>query len=120
MSADEIKALVMRFLDEPWNKGNVDVLDELCAPEYTLHVLPENMKVGRDDLKQAAHESREAADFCATLDELIVEGDRAAYQWTMSSTVDGKLKKTVGITILHFKDGKIVEDRFVSADVKVE
>lgn len=118
MSTDEIKALVMRFLDEPWNKGNVDAIDELCAPEYTLRYMPEQWVGGREDLKKGVLDSRKVADFYAAMDEMIVEGDRVAYQWTMSRTVDGKLTKSVGITILRFKDGKIVEDRFISGDVK--
>lgn len=120
MAVLSIKTLVMRFLDEPWNKGNVDVIDELCAPEYTLRFMGDKKVGGREDLKKAALESRKAPDFCATLDEMIVEKDRVAYQWTMSCTVNGTFTKSVGMTFLRFKNGKIIEDRFVAVDVKPE
>lgn len=34
MNADETKALVMRFWDETWNRGNTDIVDELVAPDH--------------------------------------------------------------------------------------
>ena len=33
MSTEENKALIRRYLDETWNKGNVAVLDEVCAQD---------------------------------------------------------------------------------------
>lgn len=122
MSAEEIKAMVRRFVDEPWNKGNVAVIDELCAPNYTVRFLPESEKGGREDLKQAILKARASSpDFHAEVDEIIVEGDRVAYLWTMCNTSEqGKDETIVGFTFLRFAGGKIVEDRFVSADVKPE
>jgi hypothetical protein len=120
MSVEEIKAMVMRFVDEPWNKGSMAVVDEICAPNYTVRYLPEIEKGDREELKQAIMQTRAgSADFHAQVDEIIVEGDRVAYLWKMSSTNEkGNLQETVGITLLRFAGGKIVEDRFVSADVK--
>lgn len=119
MSVEEIKAMVMRFIDEPWNKGNVDVIDELCAPDYTVCSIPENWVGGREDLKKAILDYRmRAPDHYAAVGQLIISGDRVAYEWTMSGTLDGTLTKSFGITILHFNDGKILEDRFVSVEVK--
>ena len=34
MTPDEQKAVVSRYLDEAWNKGNLAVIDELMAPDY--------------------------------------------------------------------------------------
>ena len=119
MSVEEIKALVMRFVDEPWNKGNVDSIDELCDPEYTVRYAPDNWVGGREDIKKAALDARmKSTDFMATVTEIIVEGDRVAYEWIMAGTEDGKYKKTFGITILRLKNGKIIEDRFIADDVR--
>jgi hypothetical protein len=53
------------------------------------------------------------------VDEIIVEGDRVAYHWKMCATNDqGKLETTVGITLLRLVGGKIVEDRYLSGEVK--
>jgi hypothetical protein len=39
MSVEANKALVQRYVDEPWNKGNVAALGELCAPNFHLEGL---------------------------------------------------------------------------------
>ena len=38
MSAEESKAIMRRFW-EVWEQGNVELLDELLAPEYINHTL---------------------------------------------------------------------------------
>lgn len=38
-SLEENKALVRRWWDET-NKGNLDMIDELCAPDYVDHNPP--------------------------------------------------------------------------------
>ena len=37
MSTEENKALVCRFFEEAWNKGNLEVSDELISSECVLH-----------------------------------------------------------------------------------
>jgi hypothetical protein len=39
-------ALVLRFLEEVWNRGNLDVIDERIAPEFVQHdpAAPEEMR----------------------------------------------------------------------------
>jgi ketosteroid isomerase-like protein len=122
MSADEIKSIVKRFFDEPWNKGNVDIIDELCAPEYTVTYLATKWNGGREGLKDAIRNSRAASpNFHGEVDEIIVEGNRAAYQWTMTEINEqGKLVTVVGMTFLRFEKGKIVEDRFVNETISQE
>ena len=35
MSVAENKALIQRYIDEAWNKGVVDVLDEIYDPSFS-------------------------------------------------------------------------------------
>ena len=35
MSDEELKAAARRFFEEVWNKGNLDVADELFHPDHT-------------------------------------------------------------------------------------
>jgi ketosteroid isomerase-like protein len=122
MSVENIKAMVRRYVDEPWNKGNVAVFDEFWAPECTVRYDSQSEKAGREEVKQIILKTRASTpDFHADVDEIIVEGDRVAFHWKMSGTNEqGKYETTVGITLLRLFDGKIVEDRFLSADVKPE
>ena len=123
MSVNEIKAMVRRFVDEPWNKGNVNIIDELCSPKYTVRYGTASKAAGgRDFIKKAIVNARaEEPDLKATVKEIIVEGNRVAFEWEMSGTdKQGKLKTNIGITILKLRKGKIVEDHFLSGVVKPE
>ena len=121
MSVDEIKSMVMRFVDEPWNKGNLDVIDELCAPDYTVTSLASKWKGGREDLKDAIRKTRTYPDFNAEVDEIIIEGNRVAYLWNMTGTNEkGKFETYIGITLLRLEEGKIVEDRYVAGTLAEE
>jgi hypothetical protein len=115
----EIKTMVKRFVDEPWNLGNLDVIDELCAPEYTVRYYTEQTKGGREDLKEGIRKARATSpDLHAVVNEIIAEGDRVAYHWTMTGTNEqGKFETTVGITLLRLENGKIVEDRYLSGNI---
>jgi predicted SnoaL-like aldol condensation-catalyzing enzyme len=35
--SEQNKALVRRIVDEVWNRGNLEVVDETFAPDYTEH-----------------------------------------------------------------------------------
>ncbi len=117
MSVEQHKAIVRRFVEEAWNNGNLDVLDEVCAPNYTLYGLG-----GLQELKQGITDFRRAfPDLHFTIEEMIAEDDKVAYRWTLRGTQQGewqgnpptgKTTTTTGITILRFADGKIVDDRF--------
>jgi ketosteroid isomerase-like protein len=107
MSVEQHKATIRRFV-EPWNTGDVAILDEVCASNYVLHGLG-----GVQELKQAITNYRkDIPDLQCTIEEMIAEGDKVAYRWTMQGTREGKAMTSTGITILRFADGKIVEDRF--------
>ena len=38
MSAEQNKALVRKFFEEVWSKGNVAVVDELLAPDFVEEI----------------------------------------------------------------------------------
>ena len=37
MSGDELKAKVIKFTEESWNKGNLDIIDEIFAKDVICH-----------------------------------------------------------------------------------
>jgi predicted ester cyclase len=115
----EMKRITLKFI-EPWSTGDVDALDELCAPEYRLG---ENDPL--ETLKQGIlFYRRVLPDLTGTVDEMIAEGDKIAYHWTMRGTHQGEFDgiaptgkpvTMTGTTILHFANGKIVHDSFESS-----
>jgi steroid delta-isomerase-like uncharacterized protein len=117
LSLQEMKAIATRFAVEPWGQGKLEVLDEVCSPQYGL-----NNGGSLQDLKTAIQNFRTAVpDLKITLGKMIAEDDLVAYQWTMEGThlgplgdqpATGKSVKSTGITMIRFVDGKIAEDEF--------
>lgn len=119
MSADT-KALSRRFLDEAFNGGNLDVVDELVAPEFVNHdsAMPEPL-VGIEAAKASITGYRDAfPDLRLTIEDMIAEGDLVTTRWTargthrgdlMGITATGKQATVTGITIDRIRDGRFVE-----------
>jgi predicted ester cyclase len=120
MSTEENKQVARRMTDEVWNLGKLDVLDEICAPNYQLRGTG-----GIAELRQSVAVLRRAfPDLWFTIEELIAECDAVASRWSLRCThlgefegiaPTGKVLDETGITIFHFAGGKIVDDRFESS-----
>lgn len=119
------KALARRYQEEVWGKGNLDLIDELLAPDFTDHSLPETMNPGFAGARQAVQGALDAfPNGVWTVEDLVAEGDRVAMRWKMQATHEhafrgiapvGKPVTVTGITILRLADGKIAE-RWVNWD----
>ena len=127
LSLEQMKAITRRFAIEPWAKGNLSVLDEVCASDYVIDV---GERGDLSMLKQAILEYRKALpDLQVELGDIVAEGDCVAYRWTMRGTHQGEYRgvaptgkpiKSTGITIIHFANGKIVHDEFESGSLPLE
>ncbi|MDQ6726728.1 MAG: ester cyclase [Actinomycetota bacterium] len=119
-SEAEVRDLVERFTDQAWNKGDLDLIDELFAEDYVGHDAPRPEPVrgpeGMKDFLRMYH--RAFSDAEITLDDVIISGDRVVTRWTGRGTHDGDLMgipasgKAVaftGIRIFRVADGKIAE-----------
>lgn len=119
MSADS-KALSRRLLEEAFNAGNLQVVDELVAPEFVSHdaAMPEPV-VGIEAAKASIAGYRDAfPDLHLMIEEMIAEGELVATRWSargthrgdlMGITATGKQATVTGITIDRIRDGRFVE-----------
>ncbi len=74
MSAQENKALVRRFFEEAWRKGNVAAVDEFMATDYREHPLPSGLPPGPEGLKQLIVAYRTAfPDLKFTLEDIFAK-----------------------------------------------
>lgn len=120
----ENKAIVRRMFEELWNRGNLDVADELFAPTYRGHdptdPNPRTREAhGPADVRRFVGMVRAAVpDIRFTVDDVIAEGDKVIARWTTEGTLVGDLpgvpggggRATVsGILIYRIVDGKIAE-----------
>lgn len=112
------RELMTRFIDEVWNKGNMDVADEIFHPEATSPSAP-TLPPGPEGVKVIATMFRNAfPDYWMRIDHMVAEDDRVAARFTQGGTHQGELfgipatGKTVEFTemgILRIADGKVVE-----------
>lgn len=119
MSAEENKAVVHRMLEEAINQRNLDVLDEIFAPEFVDHTAVPGQAPGVEGLKQFfAMMDAGFPDFRAAVEDVIAEGDKVAVRFTFHGTHQGEFmdipptgrRVTMpGIDILRVVDGKVVE-----------
>lgn len=120
MSAEENKAMVRRFVEEAFNKGNLDVADEVYAPSFTHHGPADPEERTPEGVKQFVGIYRDAfPDLDTTVEDVISEGDTVVYRWTARGTHQGDLMGVAptgngvtitGITIERFSGGRIVEE----------
>lgn len=119
MSTEANKALVRRWWEET-DKGNLAIIDELCAPDYVDHSPPlPGMGEGSAAVRKA-NETLAAAfpDTVHTIEAMIAEGDLVVTRLRGRATFtgeclgippNGKVVEITGITIHRVADGKLVE-----------
>jgi predicted ester cyclase len=114
------KALVRRFFEEVFKRGNLDVADELLAPDF-LWKLPEK-DAGIEDYKRwVAKQLASSSDLHFNIEEQIAEGEKVVTRLIGSGTHDQKqfgeftpsgVRITIEAIIIHrVVEGKIVEER---------
>ena len=120
MSAESNKALSRRLLEEAFNAGNIDVVDESVTTDFVNHdaALPEAM-IGPDAAKASISGYRAAfPDLRFTIEDQIADDQAVATRWSAKGTHQGDLmgmaptgkQATVtGITIDRIVDGRIAE-----------
>jgi steroid delta-isomerase-like uncharacterized protein len=120
MPVEENKALIRRFYDEVWNRGNTHVSYEVFADGYVRHDLrpvaglpgPAGQKKIADDFQAAF------PDLEFTIDLIVGEGDFVVGRWTASGThlgawgdieATGQRATFSAVNIFRFEDGKVAE-----------
>jgi steroid delta-isomerase-like uncharacterized protein len=119
--SDQNKTLARRSIEEVWNQGKLEVIDELVAhgaPFYDPNV-PGGKFSGPQGYKQFVEIYRAAfPDLHFTINDQIAEGDRVVTRWTVTGTHKGQMmgiaptnkRATVtGTDIGRFDNGKLVE-----------
>jgi serine phosphatase RsbU (regulator of sigma subunit)/predicted ester cyclase len=118
--AEENKAIARRFLEETMAKGNLDVIDELAAPDFVDRTLLPGQGPTREDFKRSVAEALDTTPITSfTIEEQIAEGDTVVTKYRHSSVQRREVmgippteeEKTVsGIYIHRISAGKITEE----------
>jgi steroid delta-isomerase-like uncharacterized protein len=113
------KVIMRRIIEEGSNQGNLEVFDELAAPDLINHSAPPGIPPTREGWKQLTTMFRAAfPDLYLHIEDEIAEGDRIVTRFTAHGTHQGDLmgipptdkQVTVsGVNIARIAGGKIME-----------
>jgi len=112
------KTLMRRAVEEVWNQGNVDILEELVASDFIIHA-PQAEIHGREGAKQYLAMLRGGfPDIHFTIEDQFADGDRVMTRWTARGTHKGAFQgippthkqiRLAGTDIVRIANGKVVE-----------
>jgi len=119
-AAENNKALVRRFFEEVYNRGNLDVADELLAPDFAWKLPGKDANI--EDYKQWVTKQLDASsDLHFSIEEQVAEGVKVITRLIGSDTHDQEeyqgfapsgVRITIEAIIIHrVVEGKIVEER---------
>ena len=118
-AATQNKAMVQRWIEEGFNQGKLDVVDDVFADSLVIN----GHAMLRDDLKQSMRGRRSAfPDLHVTIDAMIAEGDQVAIWYTAHGTQrgefdgmapTGRVVTWVGSDLLEITGGRITKARFI-------
>jgi predicted ester cyclase len=129
MSAEDNKAVARRWYEESFNEGNLEVADELFAPDHIMHHSYTSAEwLGVDPVKSVVwllHKT--LPDLEVVIKDEIAEGDKVVSRWAVRGTVADKLggvaiddEVTIsGMSIFHFSHGEIKET-WLSLDTELD
>ncbi|MDQ2854060.1 MAG: ester cyclase [Chloroflexota bacterium] len=118
MSTEANKTLARRVFEEVLNGRNLDLLDELAAPDYIEHTPLPGQGTGIDGIRDRYTTLFNAFDFQFTVEDVIAEGDKVVLRWTQTGThvgplfgmpATGRSSRTTGIEIWRVEGGKLAE-----------
>ena len=124
MSENDRRDRIRTAWEAAWDRGEVDALDDLLGPAYR--------RIGATGPGQDATEFKASIiatrsafpDLVTTIDEIVVDGDRAAVRWHSEGSHEQSFlgvpatKRQVsvsGATFAHF-DGDRIAEEFVTWD----
>ena len=88
---EEIREIALRVVEEAYNQGKMEVLDEHFAKEYVYHPFPFPDVEGVEAYKQYIADLRNGyPDLKLTVEEMIIKGDIAVVRGTFSGTNTGE------------------------------
>jgi serine phosphatase RsbU (regulator of sigma subunit)/predicted ester cyclase len=120
-SAEENKTLVRRFFEEVANQGNLDVADELLAPDFVDHdVIPEKVADIEDVKRNVAELQTSFSDYHWSIEEQVAEGDKVVTRTIFNSTHDqeeyrGVIPSGARITMETVSIHRVIEAKIVEA-----
>ncbi len=124
-TADERRKLITDAWAAAWDHGDVDALDAVLSPDYRRRAHAGEEGLSLAEFKASIVATRSAfPDLTTTIDEILVDGDRAAVRWHSSGRHERpflgvppthRQVEVSGATFARFQGDRVVEE-FVTWD----
>lgn len=104
-----------------WNSGQFDDIHNLLSENFEIRMTPQfESEAGIDAFMATVSNVRKSyLDFHITVDEIFYSANAAAARWTIQAiNKAGKDMKIMGMSILHFVDGKIKDEWIANNDLQ--
>jgi len=122
--SEKQETIVRRSIEEVWNKGKLDVIDQLFTNDFVSHD-PVNQTRGLAAFKGVVTKYRSAFPDCRLdIDDIFSAGDKVVVRWRYSGTHKGQLEgvaptgrpvKGTGITI-NLLSGDRIREAYINWD----
>lgn len=116
---EENKAVVPRYFAEAWNERNIQLVDEIFAPDFLNHGFVRDPVPGPEGTRQAVQMALAGfPDFHIGVEDLLADGDKVIVRFTSQGTHQGvfmgvpathKPVRGSSIVIFRLAHGEIVE-----------
>jgi len=115
-------ALARQVIDEAWNNGDLNILNEVYTSDFVQHRTPYPDIEGLDGYKNYIEGTRDAyPDLKFTIKDIIIDGDKTVLLFTFRGTHKGESVlfpvpptgnkvEMKGCTVSRYVDGKTVEE----------
>jgi len=100
---EENKALALRYHDDIFQEGRLEVADEILSPDFVIHnpILPEVLRNGPEGAKKYASAIITAVpNRKLEQNDILTEGDKVMIRWTNSGTNTGPLLE-IPLQVMH-------------------
>ena len=120
--SQEIIAKIHTTFEEGHNKGNLNVLDAIIAPDYQRHQPPMKSVKGLNAYKEFIKDVRSAySDFEIRIEDIIVSDDKSVTRITLTgkhtgqaptlqAPPTGKQIEMKACVVSYWKGGKVIEE----------
>lgn len=120
--SEELLQKVCKIYEEAYNKGNLDILDDIFDANYVRHQPPMSKVQGLESYKKFITEVLEAySNFEMVIEEILADGDRTVARLTLTGKNTGRIPslKTPptgreismpSCVVSAWENGKIVEE----------
>ncbi|MGA9154059.1 MAG: ester cyclase [Candidatus Nitrosopolaris sp.] len=110
--------MVQEFIDETYNKGNLENTSKFVTPDFAYHARGEDLEGVEAYNEWVSLDRSIFPDITFTILETIAESDKVATAFTVKGTHEKEFRgipathkkfETVGVIIFHFQNNKIKE-----------